>query len=52
MATVNVPEVDPAEIVTEGGTVALELVEVRLIVVPPTGAGPLMETVPVELPPP
>lgn len=50
--TVNVPEVEPAEMATEVGTVALVLLEDKLTTVPPVGAGPLRVTVPVELRPP
>jgi hypothetical protein len=50
--TVNVPVVAPAAIVAVAGTVAFELLEDRLTVVPPGGAGAFKVIVPVEdLPP-
>lgn len=48
----NVVVVAPAAIVTDDGTVALVLLEVRPTSIPPVGAGPLMVTVPVEGVPP
>jgi hypothetical protein len=49
---VAVAEVAPAGITSVVGSVALPEVEPRVIVVPPTGAGPLIVTVTVaELPP-
>jgi len=53
VVTVNVPEVAPAAIVTEAGTVATDVVpEERLTVNPPAGAAELIVTVPVEEPAP
>jgi hypothetical protein len=52
VVTVNVPVVAPAAIVTVAGTVAAELVDARLTVSPPVGAGSLVVTVPVEEAPP
>lgn len=46
--TVKFAEVDPAATVTEAGTVALALSELRLTGTPPVGATPLIVTVPVE----
>jgi len=48
----NEPTFWPADIVTEPGTVAAELLLVKLTTVPPVAAGPLRVTVPVEAPPP
>jgi hypothetical protein len=49
VVTVKVPEVLPARIVIEAGTVAMDvLLLVSMTVVPPTGAGPESVTVPVE----
>ena len=48
----KVAVVRPAGTVTVAGTVALTLSEPRVTVTPPTGAGPLRVTVPVELVPP
>lgn len=45
--TVNVVELDPAGTVTEAPTVALELVDERLMTEPPGPASPLRVTVPV-----
>lgn len=49
---VNVATVRPAGTVTLAGTVAFTLSEPRVTIEPPTGAGPLSVTVPVELVPP
>jgi hypothetical protein len=51
--TVTVALVAPVGTVTEAGTVAtLELLLTRVMVIPPDGAGPVSETVPVTgLPP-
>lgn len=48
----NVPNFAPATTVTDAGTVASELSEVRPTTVPPVGAGPFSWTVPVEESPP
>jgi len=48
----NVAEVCPAGMVTDAGTWAAALLELRVTVVPPAGAGPVRVTVPVELVPP
>jgi hypothetical protein len=53
VVTVKLAEVCPAGIVTEAGTVASDVSELlRLTVMPPAGAGPLIVAVPVELLPP
>jgi hypothetical protein len=52
VVTVNVPDVAPAATVAVVGTVAAVLPEVSGTVRPPTGAGLLMVTVPVEEAPP
>ena len=44
--TVNVAEVAPAEIVTDGGTEAAVELEWSVTTAPPAGAGPLSVTVP------
>ena len=49
---VNVAEVDPAGTVTDAGSVAFVLLEVRLTVMPPDGATPFKVTVPVDVSPP
>jgi hypothetical protein len=47
--TGNVPDVAPAAMVIDTGTVAAEVVpDVSVTVRPPVGAGPLIVTVPVE----
>ena len=52
VVAVKVAVVAPAATVTVGGTVAAGLLLVRVTTAPPTGAGPLRVTVPVEgLPP-
>ena len=52
VATVNVAEVAPAATVTEAGTVAALLLEVRLTTDPLLGAGPVRVTTPdAEAPP-
>ena len=51
--TLNVAEVLPEVIVTDGGTVATAvLLEVSLTLTPAAGAGPLLVTVPIEDAPP
>jgi hypothetical protein len=50
--TVKVALVDPLDTVTLPGTLALELLLLRLTTVPPEGAAELRVTVPVELLPP
>ena len=50
--TVNVAEVAPASTVTVAGSVALTLLELRLMTAPPGPAGPLSVTLPVEDVPP
>lgn len=52
VVTVNVALVDPLATVTLLGTLALELLLLRLTTVPPEGAAELRVTVPVELLPP
>ena len=52
VVTVKVAVVAPAATVTVGGTVALPVLDVRLIDVPPVGAGAPRVTVPVEGEPP
>ena len=52
VVTVNVVLVLPAGTVTDAGTVAAALLLLRAISAPPTAAGPLRVTVPVELLPP
>jgi len=52
VVAVNVAVVAPAATTTDPGTVTAALFELRVTVVPPVGAGPLMVTVPVELVPP
>ncbi len=52
VVTVNVAEVAPAATVTEAGTVALALFEVRLTRNPPAGATAFRVTVPVDDAPP
>lgn len=52
VVTVNVPEVEPAAITKEAGTVALVLLELSVTVTPPEGAGPFRLAVPVEEVPP
>ena len=47
--TVNVEVVAPAATVTLAGSVALRLLEPRLTIAPPVGAGPVRVMVPVEL---
>ena len=49
---VKTADVDPGETVTAVGAFALVLLEERLTVAPPEGAGPLSVTVPVESAPP
>ena len=49
---VNVVVVAPAGTIAEDGTEAAKLLLVRVTVVPPVPAGPLIVTVPVELTPP
>ena len=46
--TVNFPESAPAATVTVDGTIATGELDVRLIVSPPVGAGPVRVTVPAE----
>ena len=46
--TVNLPVSAPAETVTVAGTIAADELDVRLIVSPPVGAGPVRVTVPAE----
>lgn len=50
--TVNVAVVAPAATVTEAGRVAADDVELRAMLAPPVGAGPLKVTVPDEESPP
>ncbi len=50
--TVNVAVVAPEATTTDAGTVAAALSEASVTVIPPTGAGLLIVTVPVELTPP
>jgi len=51
--TVNDPVVEPAVIVTLAGTVAMKgMLLIKFTFMPPTGAGPVKVTVPVEVPPP
>lgn len=52
VVTLNVAVVAPAATFTLGGTTAFVLVDVRVTTDPPTGAGPLRVTVPVEGAPP
>jgi hypothetical protein len=49
---VNVAVVAPDATVTDAGTVALERLELRVMVVPPEGAAAYRVTVPVEDVPP
>jgi hypothetical protein len=49
---VNVPDVDPAAIVTEPGTPAAVLLDDKVTTNPPVGAGPFSVAVPVEDVPP
>ena len=49
---VNVALSEPAAMFTDAGTVTRGEVLIKLILTPPDGAGPLSETVPVEVPPP
>lgn len=52
VVTVSVAEVEPPITVTDAGTFALLLLEARVTVVPPVGAGPFKVTLAVEgLPP-
>ena len=48
----NDADIDPGATVTEAGTAALELLDMRLIIAPPDAAGPLKVTVPDALKPP
>ena len=50
--TAKVAEVAPAGITTLVGTVAVDLLDVRLTVAPPVGAATVRETVPVDDAPP
>ena len=52
VVTVNVAVVCPAVTVTEVGTVALVLLELKLTETPPVGAGPFNVIVPVDVTPP
>jgi hypothetical protein len=52
VATVNVPVVDPAPIVTLAGTTAAALLLDSATAAPPAGAGSVNVTVPVEALPP
>ena len=52
VVTANVADVAPDAIVTVAGTIALAVLELRLIVTPSAGAAVLMVTVPVEPLPP
>lgn len=52
VVTVNVAEVAPCATVTDDGTVATELLDANDTTLPPAGAGPVSETVPVDETPP
>lgn len=52
VVTANAAEAEPAGTVTEAGTAALLLLELRVTTNPPVGAGPVRVTVPLEDVPP